>query len=148
MQNSKISPGAIPWTPVLGEKKVCFVLQKCTKTILQQCRIPKFSRGQYPRPSFQRPEILFSCSENSLKLSNTAMQNSQILREQYHRTLVLGERKVCFRYSEMYKHSSTAMPNSIKKIREWNPWTQVFGNWGESCLLLKLCLATPLSLPI
>ena len=32
-------PGTILRTPVLGERKVCFRSPKCTKTLIQQCRI-------------------------------------------------------------------------------------------------------------
>ena len=52
MLNSNIFSETIPRTPILGRGKYVFVLQKCTITLLQQCRIHKFSGGQYPGPSF------------------------------------------------------------------------------------------------
>ena len=46
-------PGSISRTFVLGGRvKFVFIFRKCTKTLLQQCRIQKFSRGQYSRPPF------------------------------------------------------------------------------------------------
>ena len=58
------------------------------------------------------------------------------------RTPVLGERKVGFISQKMYQNAPTTMQN-YTKIQ--NSWTPVFGEGeGESCLLLKLGLATPL----
>ena len=63
MQNSKISRGHYPGPPHLGERKVCF-RQKCTKTLLQQCRIqkkipevepraPVFGKGMWKLPPLE-----------------------------------------------------------------------------------------------
>ena len=67
----------------------------------------KISLGTIPR-SFVSGEgkFVFVLQTFTKKLSNTAMQNSQILRGQYPEP---GERKVCVRSPKMHQNSSTEM---------------------------------------
>ena len=70
MQNSKIFWRQYPRTLVLVEgkggeerRKFVFVLQKCTETVLQQCRINNFSGDYTPEPRFRGEEVCFCSSK-------------------------------------------------------------------------------------
>ena len=75
--------------------------------------------------------------------SPIAMQNSKKFpcKHAVHRTPVLGERKVGFISPEMYQNAPTEF--RIPKISR-TPEPPFLERRAESCLLLKLCLATPL----
>ena len=86
MQNSKISPEAIPWTPVSGEDKVCFFSSKMhwnNHTAIQNSK--KFPvdtssnrRLRDQKVCFRSPKIYWNSH-----IGYTAVQSSQILRGQY-----------------------------------------------------------------
>ena len=68
MQNSENFQGVS--VSVKGRRLIIFVLKKCTKTFLQQCRIHKFFKGYNTHGlPFSGRVSLFSFSENVLKLS-------------------------------------------------------------------------------
>ena len=73
MQNLKIFPGTIVQTPVLGERKAVLFLRKCTKTLLQQCRIPKISRS--PGPPFLGKGWEVASSWNYVWLRHCLLEN-------------------------------------------------------------------------
>ena len=93
MQNSKIFPGTTLWIFVLGGGKFVFVLQKCNKTLLQHCKIQKFSPGTILLTPVSGERKVCFHSPKLYQNSPTAMQNSKILSGTIPRTLVLGERK-------------------------------------------------------
>ena len=150
MQNSKIFPVTIPQTPVLGEIESLFSFSKnVPKLVLQQCRIQTFSRGQYSGPSVLGERKVCFCSPKMYQSSPSAMQNSKIFPSTIPRILISGEiESLLYRSPKMYQKSPTAMQNSKKKSGGRTPGPPFLGRGGKSCLLLKLCLATPLSCPL
>ena len=145
MQNSKIFPVTIPQTPVLGERKVCFRSPKMyqnSPTAMQNSNI--FPGTILRTPVLGERKVCF-CSPKMYQSSPSAMQNSKIFPSTIPRIPISGERKVCFRSPKMYQKSPTAMQNSKKKSGGRTTGPPFLGRGGKSCLLLKLCLATPLT---
>ena len=136
MQNSKISPKAIPWTAVSREKKIVFVLKKCIKTTAIQNS--KNFPGQCPGPRLKGYEILFPFSEN------VSYSNANFKKIPGDNTMdpVLGARKVFFRSPKIYQNSPTAMQNS-KIFPGTIPWTFVLGA-GYFVFILRKFTKTPI----
>ena len=100
MMNSKFLPGTKPRTFFLWKRKFfIFFLQKCTKTLLQQCRIQKFPRGHYYGPRFRGKESLFLLSENVPKLSYSNAEFKKIPGDNTPDPLFWGEESL-FSFSE------------------------------------------------
>ena len=76
MQNSKNQPGTKPRPTDLRfrRREVFFVLRKCTKTQLKQCRIQILSRDNTPDPRFRGEERSFLFPKNETN-SPTVMPN-------------------------------------------------------------------------
>ena len=143
MPNSKIFRGKIPWTFVLRERNVCFRSPKCTKTLLQQCLIQTVFRGQYiPRtPVIGEGKICF-CSPKMHHNSPTAMWNSKNFPGDNTPDPRFRGEKSWFYFSENVSKRSYSNAEFQKIPKLPNP--PFLGKRGKSCLLLKLCLATPL----
>ena len=81
MQNSKIFSGTIPWTLVLGERKVCFRSPKLYQnsptaaTAMQNSKI--FPGDNIPDPRFRGEKSLFLFSEIVPKLSHRCNSNAE-----------------------------------------------------------------------
>ena len=89
MLDSNISPGTIPRTFVLGERKICFCSPKTHhNSPIQQCRIQKFSGVNIPDLHFRGGSgwgNLFSFSENVPKLSYSNAKIQKFSLGQYSR---------------------------------------------------------------
>ena len=83
MQNSKFFPGTIPQTFVSGGKgKFVFVLRKCTKSLLQQCKIQKKKSGGKSRttdPHFWEGEVKIASSWNYVWLRPCLWSEKSVL---------------------------------------------------------------------
>ena len=87
----------------------------------------------------------FQKSDPWTTLLSTAMQNSKLFLGTISRTPVLGERKACFRFPERVSILSYSNAEFQNKSGGRTPGTRFFWRGrGESCRLLKLCLAMPL----
>ena len=122
------------------EENLFSFFENVPKLSYSNAEFKMFLGDNTPDPRFRGEESLFLFSK-MYRNSPIAMQNSNIFPGTIHRTPVLGGRKVGFISPKMYQNAPTAMQNS-KKIQ--NSRTPVFGKGRGSCLLLKLCLATPL----
>ena len=100
MPNSKISPGTLLRSPdpVLGERRVCFCIRKCTKLSYSNSEFKNFSGTIFRTHVFRKSKLSY-CN------TSIAMQNSKLFTKL--RTFVSGKRKVCFRFSKMYWNSLT-----------------------------------------
>ena len=125
MQNSKIFRGTKPRTFISRGGGLVFVLQKCTETFPQQCRIRKFSRGQYPR--FKVNESLFSFSENVLENSCSNAEFKNFPGDNTPNLRFRGEENL-FSFSENVPKLSYGYAEFLKKsggrtldpgLREW-----------------------------
>ena len=142
MQNSKIFRGTISRTFVLGRGGKFFSFsENVPKLSYSEAEFKKIPGDNiFQTPVLGERKVCF-CSPKMYQNSPIAMQNSKIFPVTIHWTPVLGERKVGFISPKIFQNAPTAMQNS-KKFQ--NSRIPVFGKRGESCLLLKLCLATPL----
>ena len=139
MQNSKFFGGQLYPGPSFQGGEFVFILQKCTVTLLQQCKIQKFSEDNTPDLRFRGGGVCFH-SPKMYWNSPTAMQNSETFPGKILQIPVLGERKVCFRSPKMYQNSPTARLDSNifpGKI----PRTPVLGR-GKYVFVLRKCTIT------
>ena len=142
MLNSNIFPGTIPRTPVLGERKICFYSPKMhhnSPTAMQNLKIGGIN---IPDLCFGvGEEYLFSFSENVPKLSYNNAEFKKIPCDN-----TLDSR---FRGEESWFHFPENVPkrsynNAELQKKSWTPGPPFLGRGGESCLLLKFGLTTPL----
>ena len=114
-----------------------FGIRKCTNTLLQQRRIQKYCRGQYPRPSFFWGRLV--CFRSSKMYWNTAMQNSRFRGEKSLFSFSENVPKLPYSNAEFKQIQAVELPESRR------PGPPFLWRGVEGCLLLKSCLATPLS---
>ena len=120
--------------------------QNCPTVIAMQNS--KFFPGTFGPSDLRTLDLRFMEEENLFSFSKTVLKFSYSNAEfktfpgDITRTPVLGEMRVCFRSPKMYQNSRTALK---KKSGGGTPGPPFSGRGCESCLLLKICLATPLN---
>ena len=115
-------------TSILGKEKVCFVLQKCTKTILypNSKKFPGTINAHEP-PFKEKGNVvcvLRKCTKTLLR--QWRFQNFP----------VSGTRKVCFRVPKIYWNSPTSINSELKNYLSDNTPDLRFGG-------RKICFRSP-----
>ena len=143
MQNPTILQWTMHRTPFKGRGNFIPVLRKCTETLLQQCRFQKFSREKYPGPVLRARKI-YSRSPKIHQNSPTVMHNSKIFPGTIPPTFVSGTGTLVFVLRKCTKTLLQQCRKFKNKSGGRTPESPFLGSGEKSCLLLKLCLATPL----
>ena len=142
MHNSKIFRGTKPRTFVLGGSLFSFS-ENVLKLSYGKAEFKNFPGDNTPDPHFREEESLFSFSENVPKLFYSNAEFKNFPWDNTPNPRFRGEESL-FSFSENVPELSYSNAEFLKKSGGRTPGPRFLGMRGERCLLLKLCLATPL----